>query len=81
MRRYEACPGACDVVLGDKGASEGSMTIDASSRGFDWKNSSTEQKLEFLYHWCETLENMTNNNRTEVVLRLNKLEQERKAAG
>jgi hypothetical protein len=33
------------------------MTIDTSSRGFDWNKSTVEEKLEFLFRWCENLEN------------------------
>lgn len=33
------------------------MTVDASSRNLDWNKSTVEEKLEFLFRWCENLEN------------------------
>jgi hypothetical protein len=50
------------------------MAIDATSRNFDWEGSTTDEKLEFLYRWCQTLESMVNSNRHEAITRIAKLE-------
>lgn len=36
---------------------EGKMTIDASSKHFGRNRSTVEDKLDFLFRWCENLEN------------------------
>lgn len=50
------------------------MAINSTARGLDWQKATTEKKLEFLYGWCETLENMMVSNRHEAITRLNRID-------
>jgi hypothetical protein len=32
------------------------MPVNSTARGLDWEKATTDEKLEFLYHWSEMLE-------------------------
>ena len=51
------------------------MTIDASSRQFDWNTSTVEEKLNFLFRWCENLENTDINIARELSSKMKEVQE------